>query len=190
MDEQEQMNQQAALIMGRQGYAQSMNSDINSLLSELTNPEEDIKEVELSLKGIEIDNRGKEIQKTKPLLNELGVANMIRFLRAMLSRVMFMSNLDEDQIRILTIELGETIMKDLIFHKKEYDCEDKEDRSTVIRILTYKAFESGMTALENGFRRFLKSGIIETTINTQGNPIKSGGKGGGLMSAMLGMGKK
>ena len=188
MDEQDAFNQQAGLIMARSSYANANNNEINTLLSELTDPEKDIYEVELSLKGIEIGSKGEKIKVNEPLLNDLGVANMIRLLRSMTSRIMYMSNLEDDQIRIMTISLGDAIVKDLVFHKVEYEIKSDTAMSTIINIILYKAFESGMAALENGFRRFLKSGIVETTINTQGNQIK-GGKGGGI-SSILGLTKK
>lgn len=179
MDEQQLMNEQNAFQMARTNYMNSDPNGLNSLLSELTNPEQDIYEVELSLKGMEIDSKGNKVKVSEPLLNDKGVANMIRLMRSMVSRVMFMSNLEDDQIRILTQELGESIVSDLVMHKVEYEIKDFESMTTIRTIVTYKAFESGMSALENGFRRFLKSGIIETTISTQGNQMK-GGKGGPL----------
>lgn len=179
MDEQDAMNQNLGHMMARTNYVNQNPNELNSLLTELTNPEQDIYEVELSLKGVEIDNKGNRIPINTPLLNDKGVANMIRLMRSMVSRVMYMSNLQEEDVRILTVSLGEQIVCDLVRHKKEYEIKDFEDMTTIRVIVTYKAFESGMAALENGFRRFLKSGIIETTVNTQGQGLK-GGKGGGL----------
>jgi len=187
MDEQDLMNQQAGLMMGRTAYQVSSNNEINSLLAELTDPEKEIYEVELSLKGLEINEKGEKIRVTDPLLNDRGAANMIRLMRSMLNRVMFMSNLQEEDIRSLVIELSFQIQNDLIFHKVEYDIKDNTNMTTIRTIVSYKAFEAGMTALENGFRRFLKQGIVETTINTQGNQIKAG-KGG--IGSILGFGKK
>jgi hypothetical protein len=189
MDEQDAMNQQFGQTMARTNYVNQNPNELNSLLAELTNPEQDIYEVELSLKGIEIGSKGEKIQVTTPLLNDKGVANMIRLMRSMVSRIMYMSNLEEEDIRILTISLGEQIVSDLVRHKVEYEINDFEDMTTIRVIVTYKAFQSGMAALENGFRRFLKSGIIETTVNTQGNPIRSG-KGGGGLGGILGLTKK
>jgi len=187
MDEQDMMNQNLAQQMARVGYMNTNSNDINSLLSELTNPEQDILEVEMSLKGQQYDEKNKIVNVHKPLLNDPGVANMIRLMRSMVSRVMFMSNLEDEDIRAMTIELSYQIQDDLIMHKKEYEIRDVTDMTTIRTIVSYKAFEAGMSALENGFRRFLKSGIIETTVNTQGNPMKTG-KGG--LGSILGLGKK
>jgi hypothetical protein len=181
--EMDLINQQAGLSMAARTAYMTDQSEINSLLAELTNPEQDIYEVELSLKGVEVNSKGEKIQVTEPLMNDKGVANMLRLMRAMVSRVMFMSNFDDEQVRVLTRELGEEIVKDLVFHKVDYGIKDFTQMTTIRTIVTYKAFESGMAALDNGFRRFLKSGIIETTINTQGNQLKSG-KGGGIGGIM------
>lgn len=178
-EESDMMNLGFAQNMARTNYMNQSSNELNSLLTELTNPEQDIYEVELSLKGVEINNKGVQVRKSDPLLNDKGVANMIRLMRSMVSRVMYMSNLEEEDVRTLTIALGEQIVFDLVRHKKEYEIKDSDDMTTIRTIITYKAFEAGMAALENGFRRFLKSGIIETTVNTQGQGLK-GGKGGGL----------
>ena len=184
-EESDLMNQQAAINMARTNYAMNDNN-INTLLSELTDPEKQIYEIELSLKGKASNENGDIVKVSEPLLNEEGVANMIRIVRSMVSRVMFMSNLNEEQVAKLTIELGWVISTDLIRNKVKYGVKDK-DRSTIVTIILYPSFESGNAALENGFRRFLKSGIIETTINTQGNQMKTG-KGG--IGSLLGFGKK
>jgi len=187
MEEQDMLNQQAGIMMGRSAYQVSSSSEINSLLSELTDPEKEIYEVELSLKGLEINEDGKKERVTQPLLNDKGVANMIRLMRAMLNRVTYVSNLQEEDIRALVVQLAYAVQDDLIMHKKDYDIKDTTDMTTIRTIITYKAFEAGMSALDNGFRRFLKTGIVETTINTQGNQMKTG-KGG--IGSILGLGKK
>ena len=187
MEEDQQIYRNEAMVMGRTNYAANAQQDINTLLSELTNPEKEIAEAEASLKGIGFDSEGKEIRVTDPLLNNKGTARMIQLMRSMVNRVMYMSNLEDDQIRIMTIELGEQIVQELVMHKVDYEVKDFESMSTIRTIVTYKAFEAGMSALQNGFRRFLKTGIVETTINTQGNQMPKT-KGG--IGSMFGLGKK
>ena len=187
MDEQQfMMNAQredAAMQMGRTNYMNPNQADLNSLLSELTNPENQILEVEMSLKGKQINEKGEYVQVSKPLLNDEGVANMLRIIRTMVSRVMFVSNLTEEQVAKLTIALGRSICKDITMNGIKYNI-DPNDRETIVNIILYPSFESANSALENGFRRFLKSGIIETTINTQGQPMKQG-KGSGGIAGLL-----
>jgi hypothetical protein len=175
MDEQQIMNQELGSAIARTHYANQQNNELNTLLSQLTDPEQEIYEIELSLKGKGLDNKGNIIKISEPLLNDEGVASMIRIVRSMVSRVMFMSNLKEEQISKLTIELGWLISCDLIHNKAKYEVKN-ENRSQIVTIILYKSYESANSALENGFRRFLKTGIIETTINTQGQqkPPKQG----------------
>jgi len=188
MDEQDMMNQQLAGQMARANYMSGSSNDINSLLEKLTNPENAIGEIELRLKGKKINEKGEEVQVSEPLMNDEGVANMIVLVRSMVNQVMFMSNLTEEQISNLIMELGWDIIKDLINNKKKYEVKE-HNRSKIVSIILYPSYEAANSALENGFRRFLKSGIIETTINTQGNPVGKTGKGGGVMG-LLGLGRK
>jgi len=187
MDENEMMMANQAMNMNRTNYMASNQNDINTLLSELTNPETEISEAEQSLKGIGYDSEGKEIKVTEPLMNDKGVARMIQLMRSMVNRVMYMSNLEDDQIRIMTVELGEQIVEELTLHKIDYEITNHQNMTTIRTIVTYKAFEAGMSALENGFRRFLKTGIVETTINTQGNQMPKS-KGG--IGSLLNIGRK
>ena len=184
MDENEMMNRELAGVMARTHYANTSSNELNSLLAQLTDPEQEIYEVELSLKGKGLDSKGNVIQVSQPLLNDEGVAAMIRIIRSMVSRVMFMSNLKEEQVSKLTIELGWLIATELVQNKVKYGVKN-EHRSQIVSIILYKSYESANSALENGFRRFLKSGIIETTINTQGQN-KPVNKSGGI----FGFGKK
>jgi hypothetical protein len=193
MDEQQfaqqQQNQDAAMAMGRHSYMNQMQSDLNSLLTELTNYDNNILEVEMALKGMQMDKDGEWKQVTKPLLNDEGVFRMIELIKTMVSKCMIMSNLTEEQISKLSKELGRNICRELTTNKKKYDVQDN-DRSTIVSIILYPSYESANSALENGLRRFLKSGIIETTINTQGNQQMKSGKGGGGFLSALGFGKR
>jgi len=186
MDDTERyIQQEAAYKLGQTSYMQQSNSELNSLLAELTDPEQELEELELSLKGQKIE-KGKAITVTEPLLNNKGVANMLRFTKSMVSKVMYMSNLEEDQIRIMTIELGMEIIVDLVMHRLDYEIKDFSKMSTIRTLVTYKAFEAGMSSLENGHRKFLKNSLIETTIHTEGQ--MSGKKG--ALSSLLNLGRK
>ena len=114
---------------------------------------------------------------------------MIELIKTMVSKCMIMSNLTEEQIAKLSKELGRNICRELTTNKKKYNVEDN-DRSSIVSIILYPSYESANSALENGLRRFLKSGIIETTINTQGNQQMKSGKGGGGFLSALGFGRK
>ena len=186
MDEQSMMNQDQAIMMGRTSYASQDNSGISTLLSQLTNVEPDIREIELLLQG-KIMNKGKIEQVSNPLCNKEGAFNMTRMMRAMVSQVMLMSNLEEEQVRVMAEELGYDVVEDLTFNKVRYEIIQPRAISTIVNIIVMKSIECGMSAMDNGTRQMLKKSIIETTINTQGTGMKAG-KGG--IGALLGLGRK
>jgi len=185
--QQQSMNQDAALAMGRTAYMTQDNAGINTLLSELTDTEKDIYETELLLQGIKINDKGEQEQACHPLCNKEGAANMIRIMRAQVGNVMQMSNLEEEQIRVMTQELAQDMIEDLTFNKKRYGIIHPKAVSTIVDLISWKAFACGMQALENGTRRMLRGTTMETTINTQGQAMKTG-KGG--LGSILGLGRK
>lgn len=189
MDEQDIMNQQSALAMGRTAYMNQDSTGINTLLNDLTNVDVVIDEVELLLQGKSINpETGKEEQTCTPLLNKEGAANMRRFMKSLTSRIVLMSNLEEEQIRIMTLELGYDMVEDLTFNKVRYEIKHPKAIATIIDLVLDNAFACAMSAMENGTRKMLRGTTMETTINTQGQSLKTG-KGGGLGS-IFGLGRK
>lgn len=185
MTEQEAMNQQAALRMGMANYQNTNSDGINTLLNDLTNVDNDILEAELLIQGKRLNMKGEEELVCQPLCNKEGAINMGIFMRSMVGRIMLMSNLEEDQIRILAEELGDNIIMDLTLNKKKYGITDTNNISKIRSIINWKAFSCAMSAMENGTRRMLRGTTMETTINTQGNAMKAG-KGSGIMGLLTG----
>lgn len=189
MSETDMLNQQSALRMGLANYSNTNNDGINTLLNDLTNVTGDIDEVELLLQGKRVGLKGQEEVVCEALCNKEGAVNMARLMRSMVGRIMLMSNLEEDQIRLLTEELGYDIVEDLTLNKVRYGIIHPKAMSSIVDLVLTKCFSCGMSAMENGTRRMLRGTTMETTINTQGNSIK-GGKGGGGIMGLLGVGKK
>lgn len=189
MDEQEQMDIDRAMMMAKIGYQTQDISGVNTLLKELTDVEPHIIRVEQLLQGQGLDENGNIVTVCEPLCNKEGAANMGRMMRAMVSQVMLMSNLEEDQIRVMAEELGYDVVEDLTFNKVRYGIIYPRAMATITDIVTMSAMECGMSALNNGTRQMLRKSIMETTINTQGQGISGGKKGGGVLG-LLGIGRK
>jgi hypothetical protein len=191
MDEQQfaqqGMNQDAAIMMGRTAMMTQDSQEYSSLLSQLLDIQKDISEIELNLQGLRTNDEGKIEQYTEPKLNKVGAANIIQLMRSMVSQVTAMSNFEEEQVRVLTIELGDDLVEHLTFNKLRYNMTAPKALADIENIVTNKAFAVAMMAKDNGLRQLLRKNIMETTINAQGNSIKSG-KGG--IGALLGMGKR
>lgn len=189
MDEQQfqsVMNQQdQALMMGRTAYMQQSNEN-ESLLRDLTDVQKDISETELSLQGLRLNDEGVIESYNEPKCNKIGAASIIQLMKAMVSTVTAMSNFEEDQIRILVIELGDDLVENLTFNKVRYEIVHEKAISDIVDIVCDKAFSVGMMAKDNGLRQLLRKNIMETTINAQGSNMKMG-KGG--LGSILGLGK-
>ena len=189
MDEQDMMNQQAALAMGRTAYMGQDTQGINTLLNDLTNVDIVLDEVELILQGQVIDTEtGKPKQVSEPLLNREGAARMRTLMRALTSRIVLMSNYEEQQVRVMTIELGNDLVEILTFNKVAYEMKHPKALAIIEQLVISTAFACAMSAMENGTRKMLRGTTMETTINTQGQSLKTG-KGGGLGS-LIGLGRK
>lgn len=186
MDEQDIMNQQNAIAMGRTAYM-TQDTNMNTLLLELLNVDKLLDRIELELQGLEYDEEGKTKVRCEPLCNKEGAANIKRLMLSMVNNVIQMSNFEEEQIRVMTIELGCDLVEVLTFNKVRYGITSPKAITSIIDVVLSNDFACAMGSLENGMRQMLKKTTMETTINTQGNQMKAG-KGGPL--SLLGIGRK
>jgi hypothetical protein len=162
--QQEIMKQELAM---KNASYMTPQAEATSALAELTSPLEELRDLELSLKGKAENSKGQEIQIGEPLCNDEGVAAIIRLIKAQVSRKSFLSNYEESDISPLIMFLGRTLIRDLMLNKERYGIKDNTARHQIVFISCTSAFSALKRGLENGERRFLKGGIIETTVNTQ-----------------------
>ena len=182
MEDEELLSTQEGFSLARQGYLNNQNQELNSLMAKLTDPESDIYEIELALKGIQIDSEGKPKQVYKALMNDEGVGKMLAITKSIVSPVTYMSNLTEEQIDRMIIELALHVVSDLAKHKHKYNIDTYEDCTRIRNIVCNKMLTSLHSARENGMRRMLRSTILETNVSTQGSSSPQKKQGGGLGS--------
>ena len=176
MEEQDIMNQQNAIAMGRTAYM-TQDNNMNTLLLELLNVDKLLDKIELELQGLEYDSEGKLNKACSPLCNKEGAATIKRLMLSMVNNVVQMSNFEEEQIRRMTIELGCDMVEILTFNKQRFAIVNPKAITSIIDVTLTNDFACAMGSLENGMRQMLKKTTMETTINTQGNQMKTG-KGG------------
>lgn len=172
MDEQQMMDQDHAISMGRTAYMSNNSNELNTLLAKLTDPESDIYEVYLSLKGLKINGKGEEIGGSKALLNDRGVESMIRLMRSVVNQQMFMTDITEEDARILTVGLGDKIIDELAKNRFKYEIENFDDMTSIWMIICMRAFAALNSAKNNGWRRSMRTMVMETNINTSGQGVK------------------
>lgn len=186
MDEQDILNQQNAIAMGRTAYM-TQGNDMNTLLLELLNVEKLLDKIELELQGKEYDEEGKLSQACEALCNREGAATVKRLMLSMVNNVVQMSNFEEEQIRVMTMELGCDMVEILTFNKEKFEIRNKKAITSIIDVALTNNFACAMGSLENGMRQMLKKTTMETTINTQGNAMKTGKGGiGGILKGITG----
>ena len=187
MNEQDILNQQNAIAMGRTAYM-TQDNNMNTLLLELLNVERILDKVELELQGKEYDENGNIKQVCEPLCNKEGAATVKRLMLSMVNNVVQMSNFEEEQIRVMTIELGCDMVEILTFNKHRFEIKNPKAMSSIIDVALTNDFACAMGSMDNGMRQMLKKTTMETTINTQGNAMKTGKGGvGGLLKSLGGM---
>jgi len=186
MDEQDIMNQQNAIAMGRTAYM-TQDNNMNTLLLELLNVEKLLDKIELELQGLEYNEKGELEQRCEPLCNKEGSATVKRLILSMVNNVVQMSNFEEEQIRVMTIELGNDMVEILTFNKTRFNIKNPKAITSIIDVSLTNCFSCAMGSLDNGMRQMLKKTTMETTINTQGNQMKTG-KGG--IGSLLKLGGK
>jgi hypothetical protein len=128
-----------------------------SSISTLTNPENDLFKMELSLRNMILDKEGNAKPVGEPLMNDAGISSVMGQVQAIVSQTTIMSNFDKrEEIGILTEFLAETLAKDLMINRVSYGIRTQAARSKVYYISITSAYICLKRALSEGERRFWK----------------------------------
>ena len=166
-------------------YASPMHNFAGSIVL-LTNPSDELRSLELGLRGLmEVGDEVKVVG--TPLLNDRGVCSVISLVRSCVNQNTVLSNLDEMHIINLVLNMGDTLIKDLMFNKVEYGVCNPSARDRVHTMSITNAFVCMRRPFEEGERRFWRGSQQEIIMRNEGSSQKGGG--GGLMKTLTGWGK-
>ena len=164
-------------------YQSPMNQYGSSILT-LTNPEDELYKMELSFKGIILDKEGNPQKKGYPLMNEKGITSVIGQVQIIFNRVTIMSNFTKYDVPILLNFLGDSLAKDLMMNRKNYEINSTADRDKIY----FAVLSSSSICLKRGFeegdRWFWKGSTQEITTTVVGGQQKQG-----MLSSLMGWGK-
>ncbi len=151
----------------------------------LTNPENSLYQMELSLRSMVLDDDGVPQSVGDPLLNLVGINSVIGLVRSIVSQVAIMSNFSKDDVPVLLHFLADTLARDLMVSRKVYGIVSPTVRDKVFFTVLTSAFVVLKRGLDEGDRRFWKGSQQEivSRVETQG----SGGKG--WFGKALGLGR-
>jgi hypothetical protein len=147
----------------------------SSAITTLTNPEDVLTQLELSYKSIVVDRDGREVVCGEPLMNQLGVNSVVTQVRAIVNQATVMSNLTDENIRLLTDFMADTLARDLMTNRRRYGIKAAYDRDKIFTT----AVEAGLIVMkrarEQGERNFWR-GSVQELIHKLQNPDGGGKK--------------
>ncbi len=178
----EEQQQQEAPQVRTSPYQSPIHAYAGSILL-LTNPENELFKLELTLRGmVEVKGQVKTIG--EPLLNDEGVRSVLGQAQALVNRVTVMSNLEDREISALMDFLADTLAKDLMLNRAFYDVRNSSTRDRVFYEVLATTFVCLRRAHGEGERKFWKGSTQEINTNIGGMQKKQG-----FLSKALGWGK-
>jgi hypothetical protein len=154
-------------------YSQGQSQHSGSIVL-LTNPENDLYKLELTLRSMVLDAENNPKKAGEPLLNDEGVCSILGSVQSCVSQVSIMSNLEDDHISTLILFLSDTLAKDLMQNRKRYGIKNPAARDKIFHVATTRAFIGLRRSFEEGDRRFWKGSQQESIMTVKNDGQKKG----------------
>ncbi len=175
-DEQQQQ------LLRTQPYQSPMYNFGSSIIL-LTNPESELRKMELTFRSMSTDKDGNPvpIPGVMPMMNEVGISSVVGQVQAIVSQVTIMSSLNKMEIPAIMGLMGDSLAKDLMINSKKYGIEKKQDRDKIYDTALIRAFIAMKRAFDEGLndKKFWRGSVQE--INTK---VEQQGNKGGLLSSL------
>lgn len=163
--------------VGQLPYMAPMNNQNGNMVM-MTNPREELRELEANLRGGIIDDAGDFQQKFPARMNEFGINQVMSMVRTMVNRVAFMSNINEKAVRNFMDYLADTLAQMLMVNKQTYGIRSDADRTSIYFNCVTLAHIGILRGLQEGDRRFWKGTTHEILYGNMPD------KGGGMLGRM------
>lgn len=134
----------------------------------LTNPENELYKLELTLRNMRIDSKGNPQPIGTPKLNDKGIISVLGQVQSFVNQDMVMSNMDDKTIPILMEVFSDALIKDLMTNRKYYEITDLATRDVIMSCAWGHVFSCLRRAYNEGDRRFWKGSqtdVRHTVIN-------------------------
>jgi len=129
-----------------------------SVIKEMTDPSYLIPIIESSLrreKVIKVGDEWKSIKGGDPLLNDLGINNILSIISIVINNNPVLNNLNIEMIQNLIRQIYHSVIKDLMVSRKRYGIQSSKDRDLIVNIVTIPVYITLLRGLEGGERKFL-----------------------------------
>lgn len=161
-------------------FASPMSQHGSSIIY-LTNPENELDKMELTFRSIWVDKDGVQHKTGEPLMNDYGISSVKGTVQAIVNQVTILSNLSSNDIIMLMDFLGDTLARDLMTNRKNYNIKSFSARDKIYFTALSSAFITMKRAGEEGLsdKQFWRGSVQEIH-----SKVDSTGRKGGLLSSL------
>jgi hypothetical protein len=132
----------------------------------LTDPSPEVRQLYLSLKGLEEQKDGQLNQMGDPLLNDIGVQSVLSQVRSIVSRINILSNYQQAEFEALVIDqMLWCLDKDLMLNAKRYAITDPAGRDKISSMAVDTAYACAKRGVDGDDKRFWSKQSQEITMN-------------------------
>ena len=147
----------------------------------LTNPENELYKLELTLRGMKPDKEGEPTPVGDPLLSDSGVSAIVGLTQTIVNQVTIMSSLSKQDIATIMDFLGDTLAKDLMVNRIPYEINSTSSRDKIYFSTLSSAFICMKRAQEDVIndKKFWRGSVQEIH-----NKMESNQKSSGILSGL------
>ena len=128
----------------------------NSIL-QLTNPNNEIYKLELTLRGLREDEDGNIINNPDGwLLNEKGINAVLSIVQSTVNQVAIMSNFEKHEIEVIMLAASDTLVRELMINREKYQIKESSVRDRIAYVSLMTVFVCLKRGYEEGDRKFWK----------------------------------
>lgn len=152
-------------------------------ISTLTDPSDELHDMELYFRALVEDSSGKQVRVGIPLMNEQGISSIMGMTRAIVNQITIMGNLDKREIGVMMEYTADTLSKLLMMKRHDFQilAEDRDQIAYKVQSTVYVCMKRPFM---EGERRFW--GRVQQEITTR---IEGKSPNKGLFQRFLGWGK-
>ena len=154
-------------------FLSPMNSYAGTIVA-MTNPQGELRKLELTLKSMVEDSHGNTRKIGDALMNELGVNSVLGQVQSLVNRNTIMSNLDDGEVSVLMDFIGDTLSRDLMMNREKYGIDNSASRDKIFFSALSTAFVVLKRGFEEGDKRFWKGSQQDITMRNEGMQQKKG----------------
>lgn len=158
---------------GQPNFSSPINNYAGTIIT-MTNPEDELYKLELTLRNNILDRDGNAKRAGEPLMNEEGISAVVGLVQSIVNRVTIMSNLKDQEIRMLMDVMADTLARDLMMNRVVYGIKTGVSRDRIYSSALMTGFITMKRAFEEGDRRFWKGSQQEITTRVEGGQRQKG----------------